>query len=70
MNEIEVIKKKIEYFKKDNIDVHITKKNGYFHNGSILEIESDFLILIDKIDGEMPIFFAEIVEVSKRGERE
>lgn len=65
----ETTRKKAEFFKNRNIAVHISKKNNWFANGKILEIESDFLILIDDIEGEMPIFFDEIHEIEKREEK-
>ena len=71
MNEEELItlKKKVRYFFQDRILVHIKKHNGYFHNGLILEIEGDLLILDDERDGAMPIYFMEILEIEKREER-
>ena len=66
----EIMKKKAEFFKDKNLAVHIIKKNTYFYNGFITEIHSDFLMLIDAVDGEMPIFFAEIKEIRKREEVE
>lgn len=60
---------KSKYFKEKNICIHISKKNGWFHNGFICDIQSDFLILIDEKDGEIPIFFNEINEIEKREEK-
>jgi len=71
MNEMnEMIRKKAEFFKDKNLAVHISKKNNWFHNGLIKEINNDFLILIDEIEGEMPIFFIEIIEIQKREDKE
>ena len=64
----ETIRRKAEFFKGKNIAVHISKKNHWFHNGFIKEINKDFLILTDEIEGEMPIFFIEIIEIQKREE--
>jgi len=70
MNETnEVIRKKAEFFKNKNLAVHISKKNNWFHNGFIKEIHYDFLMLIDEIEGEMPIFFDEIYEIQKREDK-
>ena len=67
MNEQEeTIRKKILFYFKQNLAVHIKKKNNWFHNGKIKSIESDHCILIDEKEGEMPIFFLEIFEVEKR----
>jgi len=69
MNENEILYKRAEFFKGKNIAVHIVKKNGWFHNGLILDLEIDFLILKDEVDGETPIFFQEIIEIEKREEK-
>ena len=71
MNEMnEITRKKAEFFKDKNLAVHISKKNNWFHNGLIKEINQDFLILVDEIEGEMPIFFIEIIEIQKREDKE
>lgn len=62
---ISIIKNKALYFKKQNLPVHITKKNRWFHNGKILEIEGDMLILDDLKKKAMPIYFIEIEEIEK-----
>lgn len=62
----DIIRRKLEFFKDKNIVIHISKKNGWFHNGKILEIASDFFILDDEKSGAMPIYFIEIKEVEKR----
>ncbi len=70
MNEQElIILKKSQLFFQDRISVHIKKHNGYFHNGFILEIEGDLLILNDERSGAMPIYFMEILEIEKREEK-
>jgi len=59
-------RKKAEFFYSRGIEVHITKFNNWFHNGKILEVKEDFLILDDEKEDEMPIFFTEIFEIEKR----
>jgi len=67
MNDIELtLQKKANFFKDNDTAVHVVKKNGWFHNGPIISIEYDFLILVDEVDGSMPIFFSEIVDIEKR----
>ena len=69
-NEIEETnRKKAEFYKNQNLIVHITKKNNWWHNGIIKKINDDFLILVDEKEGELPIFFLEIVEIEKREEK-
>jgi len=62
----ETRRKKAEFFYNRKIEVHITKFNNWFHNGKIIEIKKDFLILDDEKEGEMPIFFTEIFEIERR----
>lgn len=61
--ENEILKKKIEYFYKDKIVVHISKKNGLFNNGIIIEFAGDMIILNDLKNGATPIYFLEIKEI-------
>ena len=42
--------------------VHISKENGGFFNGIILEIGSDFFFLEDKKEGSQLVFFRELVK--------
>lgn len=65
----EHINSKAKYYYDLDVAVHIKKFNGYFHNGKIIELSNDFLILEDEKDGLMPIFFIEIMEIEKREER-
>ena len=70
MNDQEtLIHKKVNFFYEKNVAVHISKSNSWFHNGYIKEINSDFLILADEKEGDMPIFFMEIVDIEKREDR-
>lgn len=70
MNEQErAIQKKAGYFFENKIAVHIIKKNGFFHNGFILEIQGDLIILDDRFDGSMQIYSFEIIEIEKMREK-
>ena len=62
-------KTKVKYFFDNNIPVHITRTNGFFHNGLILEYVEDYIIIDDKRHGAIPIYFLEIKEVEKMEER-
>jgi|TARA_R100000501_G_C2541167_1_gene59832 hypothetical protein len=57
---IDDMKRKAEFYKIKKIDVHLNLKSGKFYNGKIIDVESDFLILIDRKLGEVPVFFYEI----------
>ena len=65
----ETIRKKILFYSKQNLAVHITKHNNWFHNGVVKIVGDDHCILIDEKEGEMPIFFSEIFEVEKRDDK-
>jgi hypothetical protein len=65
----ELMRKKVNYFYKKKIPVHITKKNGFFNNGKILKVAKDMMILEDEVNGASPIYFIEILEIEKRKEK-
>ena len=69
MNETNELYEKAKFFFTKDVAVHISKKNNWFHNGKIVNLEKEFLILIDEKTGEMPIFFNEIIEIEGREER-
>jgi hypothetical protein len=70
MTDYTILKQKLSYFKDNKISVHIIKHNGRFHNGLILELAGDMIILDEEVAGAMPIYFEEIKDVEKRRERE
>lgn len=64
------IQKRVLYFYKEKVDIHVKMKSGYFYNGKILEVsENDFFIFIDAKLGEMPLFFIDIKNVERYLER-
>jgi hypothetical protein len=64
-NEIEsnLMQQKADYFFKNKKAVHVKYKKGFFKNGEIIEISSDFFMLNDFLEGEFPVFFLEIEEI-------
>jgi hypothetical protein len=66
----ELTKAKVKYFFDNKIIVHISKNNGFFHNGIILESVEDYLIIDDERNGATPIYFLEIKDIEKRLEKE
>lgn len=68
-DEIEALKKKVSYYKDKNLVVHISKKNGMWNNGLILEFKGDMIILDDQKVGTMPIYLIEIKEIEKKREK-
>jgi hypothetical protein len=54
------LKQKAQIFFDKNIPVHIITNSDKWLNGYITEISADFFIILDRFDGEQPIFFSEI----------
>ena len=59
-DENNILKRKIEYFLKNKIIVHISLSNSKFLNGKILEFAGDMLIIDDQFLGATPVYFDEI----------
>lgn len=64
MNE-ENVKLKAKTFFDHKIEVHITQNDGAWKNGKIKKIFDTYLMLDERIEGEMPIFFTEIKNMVK-----
>ena len=69
-NENEILLKKLQFFREESISIHVAKKDGRFHNGKVLEVAGDLLILDDEKQGAIPISFLEIKFVDKREVKE
>lgn len=59
----QLMKKKIQYFFDLGKKIHIILQNRQFLNGSIKEIRTDFILLEEDLNGEMPVFFLEMWNV-------
>ena len=74
-NKIDVVneKKRAEIFLKRKTTIHLIKENDIFHNGLLLEVGADFLILKDRLDGrEVLVMFRELkkpIEIYKEVEK-
>lgn len=63
---LDVIKKKVQYFYQKYISVHVSLNKGYWVNGQITETGSDFFMLKDRLDkSEHVIFFLEVRDISE-----
>lgn len=49
--------------------VHISLRNFKFYNGLIVDVNTDFLIIIDEKLGQLPIYFNEIYDIEPREEK-
>jgi hypothetical protein len=73
MNEKEtklILKQKAEYFFGEKSEVHITKINKMFARGLILKIDKDKIMLQERKQGKIPVFFAEMLDISRCIEKE
>lgn len=61
--EVKLLKKVADYFYKAQKQVHIKFRKGYWKRGYIKEIFNDYFILLENFDGEMPVFFLEILSI-------
>lgn len=61
---------KIEFYFTKKIKVHIDCYSGRYYNGEIIEINSTkkFIIIKDRVLGELPIMFEEIQNIEKMKE--
>lgn len=61
---------RIKFFFEHKTSVYIKTRYKRFYRGLIAKLNKDFLILLDKEVGELPIFFNEIDVIEKmRGEK-
>lgn len=61
----DMIEDKIRLFFSKSLPIHISKKNGEWLNGSIIEVGSNFLLLKEFKLNDMLVFFSEIAEVEQ-----
>ena len=56
---------KFEFYFTNEAMVHVNCKSGRFYNGTILEINKvkKYIILKDRVVGELPIMFEEIISI-------
>lgn len=45
--------------------VHISYKSGYWKRGIIKEVNEDFFLLDESLEGLLPVFYKEIVRIEK-----
>ncbi len=57
----ENVKKRVEFFKERDVMVHVSRKDGRFFNGKILEVGTNFFIIKDKVTNfEIMVLFDEL----------
>jgi len=65
---VKALEQKATYFYKESIPIHVKFKRGFWKRGYILEVGSDFFMMKEFIEGEMPVFFLEIKDIEKFNE--
>ena len=62
---VKVLIGKSNLFLKKNQKVHISMQSGSaaFYNGFIYEIKSDFIMFLDDVLGELPVFYSQIQDI-------
>jgi hypothetical protein len=57
---------KANFFLENKVTVHVSCNSGQFYNGLIIEIVgNDFLLINDRMLGETPIYFSEIISIER-----
>lgn len=59
-DEKELLYIKAKAYCDQKLEVHLTFKDGHWHNGRIISVSSDFFMLDEFKDGKMPVFFLEL----------
>lgn len=57
--------KRANFYFENKTTVHIETNQRRFHNGLIIEISQDHILLLDKFAGEIILFFSEIIILEK-----
>jgi len=65
VNLTETFKSKAKYFFSTKTPIHVKFKLSYFKNGIINEVNEDFFILEDFVEGRLVIFYSEIERVDE-----
>lgn len=52
--------KTAKVYMEREIIVHVSCKNGSFHNGVIVEVTPDFFFIVDRLNGKQLVFFVEL----------
>lgn len=62
-DENELLRKKSDAYCILNKKVHISYKNGMWKRGIIKEVNAEFFILVESLEGDMPVFYQEIKSI-------
>ena len=54
------LQKRVQALKDTNSAAHLILKSGTWLNGYITKIYDDYFVILDREDGEVPVFFVDI----------
>jgi len=63
--DVPTLQQKADYFYKNNIIVHVKYRRGFWKRGYITKVSSDFFILKENFDGNIPVFFLELKDIEQ-----
>ena len=55
-----ILQKRAKYFLDTQEFIHLSLKTGKFYNGTINKVGEDYLVVRDRVVGEVPVFFIEL----------
>lgn len=64
-DEHELMKKKVNYFLEYQKPVHVKFKKKYWKNGLIKEMSHDFFMLDERLEGMIPVFYIEVLDLEE-----
>lgn len=59
----------LKVYLKNSTAIHVTKNDGMWMNGSIVEVRADFVLIDEFKKGRMPVFFLEIKSIEPYAQR-
>jgi hypothetical protein len=59
---VDTLKKRVKVMFDLNSPVHIITKDETWLNGYILSMNDDYFLLLDRKDGEIPIFYVDVTK--------
>lgn len=63
--QLRTLQRKSIFFFNSGEKVHVKYKQGYWKRGIINEVAPDFFMLSEVLDGRIPVFYMEIIDIEK-----
>lgn len=60
MTDLITLKKRVNIFLEQNTPAHIVLNDDSWYNGYIVKTYDDYFIFLDRIKGEIPVFFVDV----------